>query len=147
MMLPTANKGVLVEGLKVAVLNTKADIQTYFARIQANEKRKAEDRLINKEVCSDEFKKSIPIRPTVLVILPLYNYFKSIQVSITGVGRYRIIYFKKSKLHGCLRGTNLFQSILQHNRQRCRKGSSCIDKYLYQFRFIIWFHLSKYAYK
>ena len=61
MMLPTANKGVLVEGLKVAVLNTKADIQTYFARIQANEKRKAEDRLINKEVCSDEFKKSIPL--------------------------------------------------------------------------------------
>ena len=50
-MLPTANKGVLVEGIKVSVLNTKADIQTYFARIQAKEKRKAEDRLINKEVC------------------------------------------------------------------------------------------------
>ena len=52
-MLTTAKKGVLVEGLRVSVLSTKADIQTYFARIQANEKRIAEDRLINKEVCSD----------------------------------------------------------------------------------------------
>ena len=44
------SKGILLEGAKVSVMSTKADTQTLFARIQAEEKRKTEDALLSKDV-------------------------------------------------------------------------------------------------
>ena len=44
------NKAIVLEGAKVPVMSTKADIHTLFAKIQSEEKRKAEDLLLSKEV-------------------------------------------------------------------------------------------------
>ena len=43
-------KTVVVEGAKASVLGTKADIISQFARIQADEKRKAKELLLSHEV-------------------------------------------------------------------------------------------------
>ncbi|XP_072024947.1 protein mono-ADP-ribosyltransferase PARP14-like [Amphiura filiformis] len=46
----TGKKGIIVEGPKAAVLGTKADIISEFARIQGEEKRRAKELLLSKEV-------------------------------------------------------------------------------------------------
>ncbi|XP_072025000.1 protein mono-ADP-ribosyltransferase PARP14-like [Amphiura filiformis] len=44
------SKAIVLEGAKVPVMSTKADIHTLFAKIQGEEKRKTEDLLLSKEV-------------------------------------------------------------------------------------------------